>query len=344
MKIGILTGGGDCPGLNPAIRGVVYNFLTTGDEVIGFTQGWLGLVEGRTTPLTREKVDEIIAEGGTILHSSRTNPFKSGGEEQLNAVLANIKKFELDALIAIGGDDTLGVAAKLYSQYGVKTVGVPKTMDNDLDLTDYTFGFDSASNVATDAIDRLRDTAKAMERVIVVEVMGRHAGWVALYSAVAGGADYVLIPEVKVDFDAMLAKLKGLYEIGRNWGIVVVSEGVEIPGIGNAEVTYDNFGHKNLSEVAVGPDIAAEITKRSGIPTRSAILGHIVRGGRPTLFDRVLGSRVGLKAAELVRAGDFGKMVAIQGTEVVAVPIVDAVGRNRTVPIELYNELLPLFK
>ena len=344
MKIGMLTGGGDCPGLNPAIRGAVLRLLDYGDEVIGFTQGWKGLVEGNTEPLTLERVEGIISQGGTILRSSRTNPFAPGKEAQLEAVLANIKKFELDALVALGGEDTLGVASKLYTQYGVKTVGVPKTMDNDLSLTDYTFGFDSAASVALDSIDRLRDTAKSHDRVIVVEIMGRHAGWMALWSGVAGGADWILIPEVPFDMDAMCAHLKANYARGKTFGIVAVSEGVEIPGAQKADdAALDAFGHHQLGEVGIGPAVAKEIENRTGIPTRSAVLGHIVRGGSPTLFDRILGTRVGIKAAELVHQGDFGKMVALQGTEIVAVPIQDAVKQWKLVSQALYDEFTTTF-
>jgi ATP-dependent phosphofructokinase / diphosphate-dependent phosphofructokinase len=343
MKVGILTGGGDCPGLNPAIRGAVLRLLDFEDEVIGFTRGWKGLVEGTTTPLTLDVVEPIISQGGTILRSSRTNPFKPGNETQLEAVLSNLKKFEIDALIAIGGDDTLGVASKLYHLHGINAIGVPKTMDNDLSLTDYTFGFDSAAGVALADIDRLRDTAKSHERVIVVEVMGRHAGWVALYSAVAGGADWVLIPEVEVDLDAVSAHLIKNRERGKLWGLVVVSEGVEIPSEEGGDHEVDAFGHKFLKDLAVGPTIAKEIAKRTGFEVRDVVLGHVVRGGNPSLFDRILGTRVGIKAAELVHAGDFGKMVALQGNDVLGVPIADAVGKQKVVSQELYETLLTTF-
>lgn len=342
MKVGMLTGGGDCPGLNPAIRGATMRLLDEGAEVIGFTRGWKGLVEGTTMPLTLEVVEPIISEGGTILRSSRTNPFKEGNESQLEAVLSNIKKFELDALIACGGDDTLGVASKLYHQHGVKTVGVPKTMDNDLSLTDYTFGFDSAANVALHAIDALRDTAKSHERIIVVEVMGRYAGWVALYSAIASGADWVFIPEVPVDMDACAAHLKSNASRGKLWGLVIVSEGVEF-GDDDENAPLDAFGHKFLKEAAVGPRVAKEIAERTGFEVRDVVLGHIVRGGHPSLFDRMLGTRVGIKAAELALAGDWGKMVALQGNEVLGVPIEAAVGKQKTVPVELYETLRTTF-
>ena len=344
MKIGMLTGGGDCPGLNPAIRGAVMRLLDYGDEVVGFTQGWKGLVEGNTEPLTLERVENIIDQGGTILRSSRTNPFAPGKEQQLQAVLANIKKFQLDALIALGGEDTLGVASKLFVQHGVKTVGVPKTMDNDLSLTDYTFGFDSAASVALEAIDRLRDTARSHDRVIVVEIMGRHAGWTALWAGIGGGADWVAIPEVTLDMDAMCAHLKANYARGKTYGIVAVSEGVEIPGAQKAEdAAVDAFGHHQLGEVGIGPAIAKAIEKQTGIPTRDVVLGHTVRRGSPSLFDRILGTRVGIKAADLVHEGVFGKMVALQGTEIVAIPIQDAVKQWKLVPQTLYNEFVTTF-
>ncbi|MBV9852345.1 MAG: 6-phosphofructokinase [Armatimonadetes bacterium] len=344
MKIGMLTGGGDCPGLNPAIRGAVLRLLDYGDEIIGFTQGWKGLVEGNTEPLTLERVEGIIDQGGTILRSSRTNPFAEGKEKQLQAVLENIKKFELDALIALGGEDTLGVASKLYHRHGVKTVGVPKTMDNDLDKTDYTFGFDSAASVALDALDRLRDTARSHDRIIVVEIMGRHAGWVALWSGIAGGADYVFIPEVEVDLDACCEHLKKIYARGKTYGLVAVSEGCEIPGAQASEnAPLDAFGHPQLGDIGIGPAIAKEIERRTGFPTRDVVLGHTVRGGSPTLFDRILGTRVGIKAAEMVHQGAFGQMVAQQGTEIVGVPIEEAVKQWKLVPRALYDEFLTTF-
>ncbi len=344
MKIGMLTGGGDCPGLNPALRGAVLRLLDYGDEVIGFNQGWKGLVEGITEPLTLARVEDIISQGGTILRSSRTNPFAPGKEAQLQAVLENVKKFELDALIALGGEDTLGVASKLYHQHGIPTVGVPKTMDNDLDKTDYTFGFDSAASAALEAIDRLRDTARSHDRVIVVEIMGRHAGWMALWAGVAGGADYVFIPEVPADLEACCEHLKKIYARGKTYGIVAVSEGVELPQMTVSEdAEVDAFGHVQLGELEVGPTIAKEIERRTGFPTRDVVLGHTVRGGSPTLFDRILGTRVGIKAADLVHQGEFGKMVAQQGQNIVAVPIEEAVKQWKLVPQALYDEFLTTF-
>ena len=346
MKVGILTGGGDCPGLNPAIRGVVYRGLDFGFECVGIQEGWRGLVKGLYEPLTLESVEEIIYQGGTILGSSRTNPFKTkeGPNEELDATLKHIKEAGFDAIVACGGEDTLGVASKLW-KLGVPTVGVPKTMDNDLDKTDFTFGFDSAVSVGVEAIDRLRDTARSHRRVIVVEVMGRHAGWVALYAGIAGGADWITLPEEKLDLDAMTAHLKAVRARGKKYAIVVASEGTELPAAteGGNQV-LDAFGHTMLGERGVGQFLADEIEKSTGWETRSAVIGHVHRGGAPTVFDRVLGTRVGVKAAELVQNRDFGKMVALQGTEVVGVSIEEAVAHLKTVPQALLDLAKVTFK
>ncbi len=343
MKVGILTGGGDCPGLNPAIRGVVYRGLDFGFEFVGILEGWRGLVQNNYEPLTLESVEEIIYQGGTMLGSSRTNPFRKDGEADLEATLKNIKTAGFDAIVACGGEDTLGVAAKLYTQHGVPTVGVPKTMDNDLNLTDFTFGFDTAAGVGMEALDRLRDTARSHRRVMVLEVMGRHAGWVALYTGLAGGADWITLPEEPLDLDAMCAHLQAVRARGKKYALVVASEGTEIPSE-NEEKTVDSFGHVNLSNRAVGEFLAEAIQKRTGWETRSAVVGHVHRGGSPTLFDRVLGTRVGVKAAELVKAGEFGKMVALQGMEIVGVPIEQAVASLKTVPPALRELAKTTFK
>ncbi len=342
MKIGILTGGGDCPGLNPAIRGFVMKALDYGFEVWGIREGWKGLVQGivEDTPLTVDRVEEIISQGGTMLRSSRTNPFKDPA--QLAAVKENIQKYGFEVIVALGGEDTLGVASKLWKE-GIPTVGIPKTMDNDLSETDYTFGFDTSVGVAVDAVDRLRDTAKSHSRVMVLEVMGRHAGWVALYTGIAGGADWILLPEEKVDFEAMCAHLKATRARGKNYGIVVASEGIELPQETSGESKLDAFGHVILGERNVGEYVAAEIEKRTGFETRHAVMGHIQRGGSPSVFDRVLASRLGIRAAQCVYEQDFGKMVALHGTEIVPVDIDKAVGTLRTVPHELYETITTLF-
>lgn len=328
MRIGVLTGGGDCPGLNPAIRGVVYKATDYGDEIIGFEEGWKGLVEDKKRPLSIKDVEEIIDEGGTILFTSRTNPFKE--EKGVERVLETLKKNNIDALIAIGGDDTLSVALKLH-KLGVKVVGVPKTMDNDLSQTDYTFGFFTSVEVAVDALNRLRDTAKSHKRIIVLEVMGREAGWVALYTGIAGGADWTLIPEEEPDYDMMCEHLKKKYE-EKGYALVVVSEGIEIPVERTTEV--DEFGHALLQKKGVHEYVADLITKKLGISTRSAIIGHIQRGGPPTVFDRILATRVGVKAVEMIHENDFGKMAAISGNKVIAVPLEDAVGKPKLVDKE----------
>ncbi|MCS6777781.1 MAG: ATP-dependent 6-phosphofructokinase [Chloroherpetonaceae bacterium] len=342
MKIGILTGGGDCPGLNPAIRGFVLQSLDYGYDVYAIREGWRGLVKGIVDdrPLSISDVEELIWQGGTVLRSSRTNPYKD--PEQLEAVRTNIQRYGFDCIAALGGEDTLGVASKLYHDGIVNTVGIPKTMDNDLSETDYTFGFDTSVGVDVDAVDRLRDTARSHMRIIVLEVMGRHAGWVALYTGIAGGADWILLPEVPLDLDAMCEHLKTAYA-RKKYGIVVASEGVELPHIDESTAERDAFGHVILGDRNVGEYIADEIEKRTGIETRAAVTGHIQRGGRPSAFDRVLATRCGIRAAQCVHEGDFGKMVAIKGTEIVAVPIERAVGTLKTVPVELYESIKTLF-
>jgi phosphofructokinase-like protein len=342
MRVGILTGGGDCPGLNPAIRGAVLRGLDHGFDFVGLELGWKGLVEGLTTTVDLSRVEEIIRQGGTILGSSRTNPFRKGAEELLEKCLETWKRLELDALIALGGEDTLGVAHKFHKHYGLSMVGVPKTMDNDLDNTDYTFGFDTAAGVALDAADRLLDTARSHRRILVLEVMGRHAGWVALHVGIASGADWITLPEVPVDVAAMLAALKRKRDRGKTWGLVVASEGTELPTVDTDDVTVDAFGHVTLKERKVGEFLAKEIEKAIGVETRAVVLGHVQRGGSPTLFDRVLGTRVGIKAADLVKDGEFGKMAALHGTQVVGVDLELAVKSLKTVPPELWEETLSL--
>jgi 6-phosphofructokinase 1 len=309
---------------------------------VGIELGWKGLVEGLTVPLGLEQVEEIIWEGGTILGSSRTNPFLPGAEEQLQRCLDNFRSLSLDAIVALGGEDTLGVASKLH-KLGLPAIGIPKTMDNDLECTDYTFGFDTAVSVALDAADRLRDTARSHRRILVLEVMGRHAGWVALYAGVASGADWVLIPEVALDLEEMCGHLIGCRRRGKQYGLVVVSEGVDIPHADTTDIVTDAFGHVILRERGVGEFVAKEIEQRVGVETRFVVLGHVQRGGSPTVFDRVLASRLGVKAAELVKEGAWGTMASIQGNRIVAVPLEDAVKELKTVPLALYEEVKTLF-
>jgi len=342
MRVGILTGGGDCPGLNPAIRGVVLRCLEYGFEPVGIELGWKGLVEGLTVPLGLEQVEEIVWEGGTILGSSRTNPFRPGAEEQLQRCLDNFRALGLDVIVALGGEDTLGVASKLH-KIGLPTVGIPKTMDNDLECTDYTFGFDTAVGVALDAADRLRDTARSHRRIMVLEVMGRHAGWVTLYAGIGCGADWILIPEVALNLEEMCSHLIACRRRGKQYGLVVVSEGVDLPRADTTDLVTDAFGHVILRERGVGEFIAKEIEQRVGVETRFVVLGHVQRGGAPTVFDRVLASRLGLKAAELVREQQWGMMASIQGNRIVAVPLEHAVKELKTVPLELYEQAKTLF-
>ena len=342
MRIGFLTGGGDCPGLNPALRGAVMRGLDFGHEMIGFMRGWAGLVEGDSMPLDLALVEDLANKGGTILLSSRTNPFKKA--EALQSCRDNFEKFGLDCLIALGGEDTLGVAHRLFSEYNLPTIGVPKTMDNDLEGTDYTFGFDSATEVAVDAADRLKDTARSHSRIMVLEVMGRHAGWVALQTAVAAGADWLFIPEVPCDIQEMVAALKKKLDRGKKWGLVVVSEGAEIEALNEKDLPVDAFGHVILRDRGVGQFISEEIEKHLKIETRFSVLGHIVRGGAPTAFDRWLATRVGIKAMDMANAGKFGYMACLKGTQMEAVPLEKAVSKWKTVPVELYQEVLTLFQ
>ncbi len=336
MRIGVLTGGGDCPGLNAVIRAVVRKAeAVEGDVVVGFRHGWRGVMEGETAELTVATTRGILHRGGTILGTSRTNPYKD--DDGLARVRATLERERIDALIAIGGEDTLGVAARLVED-GIAAVGVPKTIDNDLGGTDVTFGFDTAVQIASDAIDRLHTTAESHDRVLVVEVMGRHAGWIALHAGLAGGADAILVPERPFDVDDLCARLQHRHARGANFSIVVVAEGA-VPAAGSMatlEAGVDEFGHVRLG--GIGNLLAPEIESRTGYETRVVVLGHLLRGGTPTAFDRVLATRFGLAAVEAVHDGDAGVMVALQGTDIVRVPIADAVRELKTVPPERFAE------
>ncbi|MER7958992.1 6-phosphofructokinase [Streptomyces sp. NPDC096030] len=337
MRVGVLTGGGDCPGLNAVIRAIVRKGVQEYDyEFTGFRDGWRGPLEGVAVPLDIPTVRGILPRGGTILGSSRTNPLTA--ENGIRRIKENLAKYEIDALIAIGGEDTLGAAARLVDEYGVRCVGVPKTIDNDLSATDYTFGFDTAVGIATEAIDRLHTTAESHMRVLVVEVMGRHAGWIALHSGLAGGANVILIPEQRFDLDQVCAwvtsRFKATYA-----PIVVVAEGA-MPRDGEMVLkdgTLDSFGHVRLS--GVGEWLAKEIEKRTGHEARTTVLGHVQRGGTPSAFDRWLATRFGLHAIDAVRDGAWGQMVALRGTDIVRVPIAEATARLKTVDPELYTEV-----
>jgi 6-phosphofructokinase 1 len=328
-RIGILTGGGDCPGLNPAIRGAVIHAAALGYECLGLQEGWKGMISGEHQVLAPADVSEIVGQGGTILGTSRTNPYKK--ENGVPAVLETFKKLGLDALIAMGGEDTLGVAAKLYKEHRCPVVGVPKTMDNDLSATDFTFGFDTAATLAAEAAERLVDTGRSHRRIMVLEVMGRHAGWVALYTAIGAGADYLCVPERKVDVEDMARRLKEAHA-RKKVALVVASEAIDLGDTGKEEL--DEFGHMILKKRGVAERLCELIEKKTGIETRGAVIGHMQRGGAPTLFDRILGTRVGVKASGLAAEGRFGQMVSLQGNEVVGVPLDKATGTLKTVPAE----------
>ncbi|MCT8338143.1 6-phosphofructokinase [Methanoculleus sp. Afa-1] len=333
--VGILTGGGDCPGLNAVIRAVVRTGAKHGFDAIGIRDGWLGLVAGNVEPLTDYSVTGILPKGGTILGTSRTNPFKN--EADLQRLRDNIRKFGLDAIVAIGGEDTLGVANKL-SQLGIPVVGVPKTIDNDVAATDYTFGFDTAVSIVTEAIDRLHTTAESHHRIMVVEVMGRYAGWIATMAGIAGGADEILIPEIPFDLDEVTHHLRVRYERGKKFSIVVVAEGAQPKGMVEAiaqSARTDEFGHVTLG--GVGNYLRDELEKRLDMEVRVTVLGHVQRGGSPTARDRVLATRFGVAAADLIRDKDFGKMVALRGDDIVAVPLEEAVANLKTVDMDLYK-------
>jgi ATP-dependent phosphofructokinase / diphosphate-dependent phosphofructokinase len=345
MKIGLLTGGGDCPGLNAVIRAVVRKgIFHYGDEFVGFMEGWRGLVEDMTMALNLEAVSGILPRGGTILRTSRTNPSKR--PDGIDRCRATIEKHKVDALIAIGGDDTLSVAQKLHEK-GVKMVGVPKTIDNDLAGTDYTFGFDTAVQVVCEAIDRVHTTAEAHNRVMVVEVMGRDAGWIAMYSGIAGGADVILIPERPFDVDKVAEQIRQRHERGRYFSIVVVAEGAKFAsGAGSGapvlqDMGKDEFGHVKLGGIA--NILAREIERRTSYETRAVVLGHIQRGGSPSAFDRVLASRYGIGAIDMVHKGEFGCMAALRSNKIVSIPLKEAISCNRTVDndmIEVADGLL----
>jgi len=333
-RLGVLTGGGDCPGLNPVIRAVTRAAIQAGLSVIGIRNGWKGLIEGQTVPLDLQSVSGILPKGGTILGTSRTNPFKQ--PEDVARLLGTVRTLQLDALIAIGGEDTLGVAAKLANE-GLKIVGVPKTIDNDLSMTDFTFGFDTAVNIAMEAIDRLHTTAESHHRIMVAEVMGRHAGWIATYAGIAGGADVILIPEEPIDIDAVCELIKKRRGRGKDFSIIVVAEGARFKqaDVMVKEGALDAFGHVRLG--GIGHALGELVERRTGYETRVTVLGHLQRGGSPTAFDRILGTRFGVKAVELVLAGQFGSMVSLQGNKIVGVPIEQGTGTLKTIDMDLYE-------
>jgi ATP-dependent phosphofructokinase / diphosphate-dependent phosphofructokinase len=333
-RIGILTGGGDCPGLNAVIRAVVRSGLPYDFETLGIRNGWLGLIEGDVEPLTDFSVSGILPKGGTILGTSRTNPLAKTADFQ--KIKANLKKYDIHALVIIGGDGTLS-AARDVAKLGINIIGVPKTIDNDISGTDMTFGFDTAVAIVTEAIDRLHTTAESHHRIIVVEVMGRNVGWIALLAGVAGGADEILIPEIHTSMEEVCANLMTRYRSGKKFSIVVVAEGVKRDTLGLPPVPEDlrdECGHEKF--VGIGNILGREIEKRLGVETRVTILGHIQRGGSPTAYDRILATRYGVAAMELVHNGDFGKMVALRGNEITSITLEDAVSHLKTVDAKYY--------
>jgi 6-phosphofructokinase 1 len=333
MRVGILTGGGDCPGLNAVIRAAVRKgIFHYKDEFVGFLEGWRGVVENQTRALNAESVSGILQLGGTILRTSRTNPRKMEGG--IDKCLTTIKTNNLDALITIGGDDTQGVANALIEK-GMKIVGVPKTIDNDLSGTDACFGFDTAVSIATEAIDRLHSTAEAHNRVIVCEVMGRDAGWIAITSGIAGGADAIGVPEKPMDIDKICKIIKYRHDHGKKFSIVVVAEGAKLPDGGKATqgTKLDAFGHERLS--GIGQAVAELIEQKTGYETRSVNLGHTQRGGTPSAFDRMLATRYGTAAIDLVHQGNFGRLVVLRGTEITSIPLKDAIAKTRTIGDDL---------
>jgi 6-phosphofructokinase 1 len=333
MRVGILTGGGDCPGLNAVIRAAVRKgIFHYKDEFVGFLEGWRGVVENQTRALNAESVSGILQLGGTILRTSRTNPRKMEGG--IDKCLTTVKANNLDALITIGGDDTQGVANALIEK-GVKIVGVPKTIDNDLSGTDACFGFDTAVSIATEAVDRLHSTAEAHNRVIVCEVMGRDAGWIAITSGIAGGADAIGVPEKPMDIDKICKIIKYRHDHGKKFSIVVVAEGAKLPDGGKATqgTKLDAFGHERLS--GIGQAVAELIEQKTGYETRSVNLGHTQRGGTPSAFDRMLATRYGTAAIDLVHQGNFGRLVVLRGTEITSIPLRDAIAKTRTIGDDL---------
>jgi len=348
MKVGILTGGGDCPGLNAVIRAVVRKAYLENIKVVGIRYGWKGLIEDDVEPLNIESVSGILPKGGTILGTSRTNPYKEKKDakgriirsvkDNIKSIKSTWKKHRLDALIAVGGEDTLGVASRLYKEEKLPIVGVPKTIDNDLSSTDYTFGFDTAINIVTECIDRLHTTAESHNRIMVVEVMGRHAGWIACLGGLAGGADVILVPEIPIDVEWVCNIIKKRHKRGKTFSIVVVAEGAklkELPKEITIEEKSDEFGHIRLG--GIGKILADLIEKKTGFETRVTVLGHIQRGGSPSAFDRILGTRFGIKAVELVMRGKFGYMASLRGNKIVEVPLEKATSKLKTLDMKLYE-------
>jgi ATP-dependent phosphofructokinase / diphosphate-dependent phosphofructokinase len=342
MKVGLLTGGGDCPGLNAVIRAVVQQLANGGASCVGILEGWRGLVQNMTSPLTVAATDGIISQGGSILGASRTNPYRNP-DSNLAALRENFARLDLSSLIVIGGDDTLGVAIRLHNDFGIPVVGIPKTIDNDLAVTDFSFGFDTAVNIVTEAVDRLRTTAESHRRIIVVETMGRHSGWIACFAGIATGADYILVPEVPIDLPHLIGVLSNRRAVGKKYGLVIVAEGAKFPD--QAPLTLgqhsDPFGNLRLG--GIGGVIADAIAKQTGVETRSVALGHLQRGGSPSAYDRILATRMGLAAGRLALEKRFGTIVTLTGGQIVESIMSQSSVATKTLDLAYYNEATAFF-
>jgi 6-phosphofructokinase 1 len=342
MKVGLLTGGGDCPGLNAVIRAVVQQVANQGGTCIGILEGWRGLVQNMVVPLSVAETDGIIGQGGSILGSSRTNPYRNP-ETEVGSLREHFARLELDALIVIGGDDTLGVAIRLHNDFRFPVVGIPKTIDNDLMVTDFSFGFDTAVNIVMEAVDRLRTTTESHRRIVVVETMGRHSGWIACFAGLAVGADYILVPEVPIDLPHLVSVLAKRRAAGKKYGIVVVAEGAKFPD--RAALTLDDhpdpFGNPRLG--GIGHVIAEAILKQTGIETRTAVLGHLQRGGPPSAYDRILATRLGLAASRLVLERRFGTMVTLMGGQIVETAMSESSVAIKKLDLTYYDEAAAFF-
>jgi len=342
MKVGLLTGGGDCPGLNAVIRAVVQQLANEGSSCVGILEGWRGLVQNMTCPLSIAETDGISAQGGSILGSSRTNPYRNP-ETEITALREHFSRHELDALIVVGGDDTLGVAIRLQNDFMIPVVGIPKTIDNDLMATDFSFGFDTAVNIVTEAVDRLRTTTESHRRIVVVETMGRHSGWIACFAGLATGADYILVPEVPIDMPRMIGVLTKRRAAGKKYGIVIVAEGAKFPdpGVLTLRDHPDPFGSVRLG--GISGVIAQAIERHTGFETRSVVLGHLQRGGPPSASDRILATRLGLAAGRLVLQRRFGTMVTLIGGRIVEAPMSESSIATKTLDLTYYDEAAAFF-
>jgi ATP-dependent phosphofructokinase / diphosphate-dependent phosphofructokinase len=343
MKVGLLTGGGDCPGLNAVIRAVVQQLANEGATCVGILEGWRGLVQDMTCPLATAQTDGIIAQGGSILGASRTNPYRNP-ETDLAALRDNFQRLELDALVVIGGDDTLGVALRLHNDFGFPVVGVPKTIDNDLMVTDFSFGFDTAVNIVTEAVDRLRTTTESHRRIVVVETMGRHSGWIACFSGIAVGADYILVPEVPIDLPHLISVLSRRRAAGKKYGIVIVAEGARFPDRGpyTLDDSPDPFGNPRLG--GIGAVIADSIEKQTRLETRCVVLGHLQRGGPPSAYDRILATRLGLAASRLVLQQRFGTLVTLMKGRIAETTLSGSIAATKTLDLAYYDEAAAFFR